>query len=134
MQVDNVATMSPAVQEAWYGTKENTREGEVRHTQRQQKEGGITTSKLVPDARTTMTRRDLTSEFEWDRVLYSWYGRALFSEAKLGTPKQRRAACDSLHENLFLCSTRARNTSSSVRCMAVCCVLMLYAHVGKGRV
>ena len=51
--------------------------GQNDHYARQQKEGGITTSKLVPDARTTMTLRDLTSEVEWDRVLYSWYGRAL---------------------------------------------------------
>ena len=40
-------------------------------TQDSKKEGDITTSKLVPDARTTMTLRDLTSEVEWDRVLYS---------------------------------------------------------------
>ena len=56
-----------------------------RHAQHGQKEGGITTSKLVPDARTTMTLRDLTSEIEWDRVLYSWYGRALLYEDAFGT-------------------------------------------------
>ena len=44
---------------------------------REQKEGDTTTSKLVPDARTTIALTDLTSEFEWDRVLYCWYGRAL---------------------------------------------------------
>ena len=54
--------------------------GQNDHYARQQKEGGITTSKLVPDARTTMTLRDLTSEFEWDRVLYSWYGRARYND------------------------------------------------------
>ena len=48
-----------------------------RHAQHGQKEGGITTSKLVPDARTTMTLMELTSEIEWDRVLYHWCGRAL---------------------------------------------------------
>ena len=35
-----------------------------RHARHGQKEGGITTSKLVPDARTTMNLRDLTSEVE----------------------------------------------------------------------
>ena len=49
----------------------------------QQKEGDITTSKLVPDARTTMTLTDLTSEVEWDRVLYCWYGRALLLSERL---------------------------------------------------
>ena len=70
--------------------RQNRRQGPTKrhplgHRARQQKEGGITTSKLVPDARTTMTRRDLTSEVEWDRVLYSWYGRALSLKGELCT-------------------------------------------------
>ena len=70
--------------------RQNRRQGPTKrhplgHRARQQKEGGITTSKLVPDARTTMTRRDLTSEVEWDRVLYSWYGRALLLMCELCT-------------------------------------------------
>ena len=34
-----------------------------------------------------MTLRDLTSEIEWDRVLYSWYGRALLSKDTLRISK-----------------------------------------------
>ena len=57
------------------------------HARGWQKEGDTTTSKLVPDARTTIALMDLTSEFEWDRVLYHWCGRALLYEANSGRPK-----------------------------------------------
>ena len=88
MQVDNVATMSPR----GMGQKKTPGRGERGTHSASKREGDITTSKLVPDARTTMTRTDLTSEFEWDRVLYRWYGRALLSTDKLGTPKRREQA------------------------------------------
>ena len=35
-----------------------------------------------------MTLTDLTSEVEWDRVLYYWYGRALLMTDELRTLSQ----------------------------------------------